>query len=301
MSRYPTTTPFAWVIRPVRHLTALWRRLPTGYVVFVLLLGFVTVGLFADLIATHDPAAQDLGSRYASPSMAGHLFGTDELGRDVFSRIVYGARTSLVASTIAITIALTLGVPTGLVAGYARGALAAMLDRANDSLMSIPGLLLAMTIVGVFGPNLTNAMIAVGIVYAPRIYRVVRARAKEVREEMYVEAARCVGASPASIVARTVWPNVVPPLLVQATVSMGSIIMAEASLSFLGLGVQPPTPSWGQMLSNATSAPSGTLYLVLAPGLAIGLAVLTFLLLGDKLGALIGNENSRATSPAAGS
>lgn len=278
------------------------RQLPvTAYVVLVLLALLVVVAALADVIAPHDPAAQDLRLRYLGPSWGYHLLGTDELGRDVLSRIIHGARTSLLASTLAIGIALGLGVPAGLISGYVRGPAAAVLDRVNDSLMSVPGLILAITIVGVFGPSLVNAMVAVGIVYAPRIYRVVRGRAKEVREETYVEAARCVGASPFAIVVHTIWPNVVPPVIVQATVAMGSIIMAEASLSFLGLGVQPPTPSWGQMLSKAAGAPEGTTYLVVAPGLAIGLAVLTFLLLGDQLGRAIGQGKPMVTSPETGS
>lgn len=252
-----------------------------------MVVGFVLVAVFAGVLAPQDPAAQDLTKKFQGPSGA-HLLGTDELGRDVLSRLIYGARTSLLASLLAIGIALVLGVPTGLVAGYTRGFGSTVLDRIGDSLMSVPGLLLAITIVGIFGPSLRNAMTAVGVVYAPRIYRIVRARAKEVREETFIEASRCVGANTPAILAQNVLPNVVPPLLVQATVAMGSIIMAEASLSFLGLGVQPPTPSWGQMLFKSVGAPSDTAYLVLAPGVAIGLAVLTFLLLGDQLGRLLG-------------
>lgn len=249
----------------------------------------VLVAVFAPLLAPYDPLAQDLRNTLQGPSSE-HWLGTDELGRDVLSRIIFGARVSLLAAVQAVVIALVLGVPPGLVAGYFGGRIDTAISRINDTLMSFPPLLLAIAIVGVFGPNLRNAMLAVGIIFAPRFLRLTRAAVLAVKEETFVEASRSIGTPTLRIVRTRILPNTLSPLLVQASLSLGFAMLAEAGLSFLGLGVQPPQASWGSMVGRAYRFLDQSPTLVIFPGLAIVLAVLAFNVLGDGLRDSVGRE-----------
>jgi peptide/nickel transport system permease protein len=264
----------------------------------VVALGFLVLvtlaAILAPALAPYDPDAQSLQDRLAAPS-GEHWMGTDDLGRDVFSRLLFASRVSLLAALQATAIGVVLGVPIGLAAGFARGPLDAIAGRVADAIMSIPALLLALAIVGVLEPNLTSAMIAIGIVYAPRLFRVTRAAALSVREETYVEAARSVGAGPGRIIGGHVLPNVLSPLIVQVSLAMGVAILFEAGISFLGLGVQPPDASWGSMLGRSTRFFEQAPYLVVFPGVAILLTVLSFNVLGDGIRDSLGREIRRAT------
>jgi peptide/nickel transport system permease protein len=279
---------------PGRRFVRRFRREGTAVVALAFLLFVVVVAILAPVLAPFDPDAQSLVDRLQPPSRE-HLFGTDDLGRDVLSRMLYASRVSLIAAVQATAIGVVLGVPLGLAAGFARSWLDAVASRVADAVMSIPALLLALAIVGVLEPNLTSAMVAIGIVYAPRLFRVTRAAALSVREETYVEAARSVGAGPGRIVAGHVLPNVLSPLIVQISLAMGVAILFEASISFLGLGVQPPDASWGSMLGRSTRFFEEAPYLVVIPGIAILLTVLSFNVLGDGIRDSLGREIRRVT------
>ncbi|WP_040492764.1 ABC transporter permease [Ilumatobacter nonamiensis] len=255
-----------------------------GYLIFV-----VGIAVLAPLLATDSPNAQDLRAVLASPS-GEHWLGTDDVGRDVFSRLLYASRTSLLAALLAVAVALGLGLVPGLVAGYARGRIDGIVMRIADALMAFPPLILAVALVGVLGPGLTNAMIAVGIVFSPRFLRILRGAAMSIREETYIEAARGLGCSSVSIIGRHVLPNVLSPLIVQISFAAGTAMLAEASLSFLGLGVQPPDASWGAMLGRSYRFYDRAPWVVLFPGIAIALTVLAFNLLGDALRDSLGRE-----------
>lgn len=255
---------------------------PSARVAAVLLLVLVVVALAAPWITPFDPDAQNVRERLQGPSAA-HWLGTDDYGRDVLSRLMVGARVSLWAALQAVTIALAIGLPLGILAGYVGGWTATVLSRVMDTLMSTPGLVLAISMVAVLGPGITKAMLAVGIVMSPRVYRVALASTLDVRRETYVEAAVAVGVRPLRIVARNILPNVLPPLILVTAVSLGSAVAAEASLSFLGLGVPPPAASWGSMLSTASSNLSVAPHLVWPPGIMIFATVLAFTFVGDGL------------------
>lgn len=256
-------------------------------------LGFIVImvliAIFAPLVAPFDPLEQDLRNTLQGPSSE-HWLGTDELGRDVLSRMIFGARVSLLAAVQAVGIALVLGVPPGLVAGYFGGRIDTAVSRINDTVMSFPPLLLAIAIVGVFGPNLRNAMLAVGIIFAPRFLRLMRASVMAVKEETFIEASRSIGTSTWRILRTRVLPNALSPMVVQISLSLGFAMLAEASLSFLGLGVQPPEASWGAMVGRAYRFLDQSPTLVIFPGLAIVLAVLAFNVLGDGLRDSVGRE-----------
>lgn len=264
----------------------------------VVALGFlvmmVLVAVLAPVLAPHDPDAQSLSDRLAAPSWA-HFLGTDDLGRDVFSRMLFASRVSLIAAVQATIVGVVLGVPVGLIAGYTRGWFDSLASRVADAVMSIPALLLALSIVAVLEPNITSAMIAIGIVYAPRLFRVTRAASISIREETFVEAARSVGAGPMRIITGHVLPNVLSPLVVQISLSMGVAILFEASISFLGLGVQPPDASWGSMLGRSTRFFEESPVLVMAPGVAILLTVLSFNVIGDGVRDSLGKELRRTS------
>ncbi|TDB95868.1 ABC transporter permease [Nonomuraea longispora] len=240
------------------------------------------VALTAPLIAPHDPVDQDLLHRLEGPSAA-HWLGTDESGRDVLSRLLHGTRVSLGASLLAVSVATVCGVPLGLLAGYLGRGADLVLSRIADALLSIPGLVLAIAIATALGPSLTNAMIAVGVVYAPGFYRVARGATMTVRGQTYIQAAITTGCSTTRILWRHVLPNVGTPLIVKAFLTFGYAILAEASLSFLGLGVQPPLASWGSMLKRAVRYLEQAPMLVVLPGLVILVAVLAFNTVGDGL------------------
>jgi peptide/nickel transport system permease protein len=258
--------------------TILRRR--TSVVAGGFIIALILVGILAPVIAPHDPNVQDLLQRLRAPS-AQHLLGTDDYGRDVLSRLIYGARVSLWAAVQAVTIALVIGLPLGLAAGYRGGWLGVALTRIMDALMSAPALVLAITIVAVLGPGITNAMLAIGLVMAPRFFRVARAATMDVRHETYIEALIALGCSSLRVAVRHILPNVMPPIVLVISVSLGTAVAAEASLSFLGLGVRAPAASWGSMLSTAASNIGLAPYLVWPPGVMIFLTVLAFTYLGD--------------------
>jgi peptide/nickel transport system permease protein len=262
-----------------------WRRLVKrksavlGLVIIVL---FVLVAVLAPLIAPFDPAQQGWTSIRKPPSLQ-HWFGTDESGRDLFSRVVYGARASLMAGVISVSIALGLGVPIGLIAGYGGRWIDGLIGRITDAMLACPFLILAIALAAFLGPSLQNAMIAIGLTTTPIFVRLTRGQVLSVKVEDYVEAARAVGNPPVRIALRHILPNILPALIVQATISIATAIIAEASLSFLGLGQQPPAPSWGSMLNTAQRFLTNAVWMAVFPGLAIFLAVLSFNLLGDGL------------------
>jgi peptide/nickel transport system permease protein len=243
---------------------------------------FVAVALAAPLVAPADPLATDWRAVRKPPS-ALHLFGTDELGRDVLARLIWGARASLMAGLVSVSIAVTVAVPLGLVSGYLGGAVDALLMRVVDAMLAIPFLVLAIALAAFLGPSLTNAMIAIGVVQTPIFIRLTRAQTLAVKHEDYIEAARAVGNSHRRILLRHILPNILAPILVQSTLAIAAAIIAEASLSFLGLGQQPPAPSWGSMLNTASHFLSQAPWMALWPGLAIFSLVLSFNLLGDGL------------------
>ena len=212
-----------------------------------------------------------------------HLFGTDELGRDVLARVIWGARASLMAGLVSVSIALTVAVPLGLVSGYLGGVVDGLLMRIIDAMLAIPFLVLAIALAAFLGPSLTNAMIAIGVVQTPIFTRLTRGQALAVKHEDYIEAARAVGNPHCRILLRHILPNILAPILVQATLAIAAAIIAEASLSFLGLGQQPPAPSWGSMLNTASHFLSQAPWMAVWPGLAIFSLVLSFNLLGDGL------------------
>jgi ABC-type dipeptide/oligopeptide/nickel transport system permease subunit len=242
----------------------------------------VAAAALAPLLATHDPNAQQLASRLSPPS-AENWLGTDEFGRDQMSRLLYGARVSLLAATQAVTIGALAGVPTGALSGYLGGVTDAMLGRLMDVLMGVPGIVLALTVVAVLGRDITTAMVAVGVILVPRFHRVARAATRDLRHETFVEASRTIGCTPGRVLGRHVLPNILPVLVVQISITLGVAVTAEASLSFLGLGVRPPDPSWGSMLNTAYANMTIAPYLVYAPGLAITLTVLALTVAGDGL------------------
>ena len=243
---------------------------------------FVLVAAAAPLITPFDPIATSWSAIRKAPS-ATHWMGTDENGRDVLSRVIFGARASMLAGVISVLIAAGIGVPAGLLAGFAEGWTDAILSRAVDAVLACPFLILAIALAAFLGPNLTNAMIAIGVSTAPRFMRVARAATLDAASNEYVEAARAVGNPPWRVAVRHILPNIVPPVLVQGTLAIAAAIIAEASLSFLGLGQQPPDPSWGSMLNAAQRFLTQAPWLAVFPGLAIFLCVLSFNLVGDGL------------------
>ena len=243
---------------------------------------FIAVAVAAPLVATYDPLATDWRAVRKPPS-ALHLFGTDELGRDVLARLIWGARASLMAGLVSVSIAVGVSVPLGLVSGYLGGAVDGLLMRVIDAMLAIPFLILAIALAAFLGPNLTNVMIAIGVAQTPIFTRLTRGQVLAVKHEDYIEAARAVGNSYLRIMLRHILPNVLAPILVQATLAIAAAIIAEAALSFLGLGQQPPAPSWGSMLNTATHFISQAPWMAVWPGLAIFSLVLSFNLLGDGL------------------
>jgi len=217
-----------------------------------------------------------------APSWA-YLFGTDEIGRDVLSRVIWGARASLMAGLVSVSISMALGIPIGLLAAYLGGWTDSIISRFTDSMLAVPFLILAIALSAFLGPSLGNAMIAIGVSAMPVFIRLTRAQVMAVKVEDYIEAARAVGNPHWRIALRHILPNVLPPLIVQASLSIAAAIIAEASLSFLGLGQQPPAPSWGSMLNTAKNYMDNAPWMAVWPGLSIFLLVLSFNLLGDGL------------------
>ncbi|WP_141013018.1 ABC transporter permease [Nocardioides sambongensis] len=242
----------------------------------------VLIAIFADVLAPHPPNVGELADRLQGPSSA-HWFGTDAQGRDVLSRTIDATRVDLLASLQAVGLALLVGVPLGLVAGYVGGASDAVLSRIIDALMTLPPLMLAVVVVAILGPGLGNAMIAISILIVPSFYRVVRGATQSARTELYIESARAIGCTHRRILGRHLLPAVMPPLLVQASFSASVVIVAEASLSFLGLGARPPQATWGVMLQDATSNIASSSYLIYPPIVMVAATILALSLFGDGL------------------
>ncbi|MBY0411678.1 MAG: ABC transporter permease [Burkholderiaceae bacterium] len=262
-----------------------WRKLARNRVAllgFFTVLAFVLMAVFAPWLGVQDPVAASWSAIRKAPSAA-HWFGTDELGRDVFSRVVWGTRASLLAGVVSVLISLVLGVAIGMVAGFFGGWVDGVISRITDAFLACPFLILAIALAAFLGPSLTNAMIAIGVSAAPIFVRLTRAQVINVKVEDYIEAARAVGCSPLRIVVSHILPNITAPVIVQSTLAIASAVIAEASLSFLGLGQQPPDPSWGSMLNTAKNFMDNAPWMAIWPGLAIFILVLAFNLLGDGL------------------
>ncbi len=267
------------------QLFVTWRRLKRskmamcGLVIIGLL--FVTA-IFAEFIAPYPYAQQNLKETFQYPSIK-HLFGTDDFGRDIFSRIVYGARISLEVGFLSVGISIIIGGFLGAIAGYYGGKLDQLIMRSMDILLSIPSILLAISIVAALGPGLVNLMIAVGISSIPRYARIVHASVLTIRDYEFVEAARAVGSSDLRIIFKHILPNCLAPLIVQSTLGVATAIIVAAALSFIGLGIQPPVPEWGAMLSGGRSFIRNYWFMTVFPGMAIMITVFGLNLLGDGL------------------
>ncbi len=273
----PAARPGPWL--------AAWRRLrrrPTAMFGLVVVLLFTLMALFAPWLGLQDPIATSWGAIRKAPSAA-HWFGTDEIGRDVFARVVWGTQASLLAGVVSVSISLLIGVPLGLLAGFVGGWVDMVIARITDAFLACPFLILAIALAAFLGPSLSNAMMAIGISAAPIFVRLTRGQVMQVKVEDYIEAARAVGNPPWRIALRHVLPNTLPPIMVQATLAIASAVIAEASLSFLGLGQQPPAPSWGSMLNTAKNYVEQAPWMAIWPGASIFLLVLSFNILGDGL------------------
>jgi len=259
-----------------------FRRNPSALVGGALVAFFVLVAALAPVLPVPGPAETDWAAVRQAPSAA-HPFGTDEIGRDVLSRMIWGAQASLLAGVVSVVIAVALGVPLGVIAGYRKGWADAVVSRFTEALLAAPFLILAIALAAFLGPSLRNAMIAIGLSAMPLFVRLARGQTLAVMTEDYVESARAVGVGHLALIRRYILPNIAPPILVQATLTIATAIIAEASLSFLGLGQQPPAPSWGSMLNVAKNFLEQAPWMALYPGAAIFLVVLGFNLLGDGL------------------
>lgn len=253
-----------------------------GALSLMFLLALMLLSVLAPWLAPYSPTQQDLDATFSAMS-GQHWLGTDDLGRDTFSRLLHGGAASLYASFLAVAVAVLIGVPTGLVAGYLGGWIDEVISRVIDSFLSFPAIVLAIAVTGALGIGLTTGMIAVGIVFAPQLARLVRARTLVVRNELYVDSARCFGAHTAHILWRHVLPNTVQPVIVQVTLLLAAALLAEASLSFLGLGIQPPDASWGSMLARAYQNMEIAPELMYPPGIAILVTALAFNMLGESM------------------
>jgi len=270
---------------PPRRRNRAWakfRRSPAALLGGIVVLFFVLVAVLAPVLPVPGPTETDWSAVRKPPSMA-HPFGTDEIGRDVLSRMIWGAQASLLAGVVSVLIAVALGVPLGVMAGYMRGWTDAVISRVTEAMLAAPFLILAIALAAFLGPSLQNAMIAIGLSAMPIFIRLARGQTMAVMTEDYVESARAVGVGHLALVRRYILPNIFPPILVQATLTIATAIIAEASLSFLGLGEQPPAPSWGSMLNIAKNFLEQAPWMALYPGIAIFLVVLGFNLLGDGL------------------
>lgn len=277
---------------PYRRLARRFRSNRLAMTALICLLLVIAAAALAPLLAPYPPDQIAMKARLLPPT-SGHLLGTDELGRDTLSRLLYASKTSLLASVTAVGVALSIGLPSGLVAGFFEGWLDNVLSRIADAIMSFPYLLLAMAVISALGPGLRNAMTAIGLIYAPRLFRIVRAAVLAVRHSTYIDAAKTSGTSSFRSITRHVLPNISSPLIVQVTVMLSSALLAEASLSFLGFGVTAPDASWGMMLGrgfgNIRTAPWGTFW----PGLAIAVTTLALNVIGDGLRDSFGRERVR--------
>jgi len=266
----------------LQHLARRFAQNRLAFAGFIVFAGIVMLAALAPWIAPASPVRTNFGAVLQPPS-ARHLMGTDELGRDVLSRAIFGARASLEAGLISVGLAIAAGVPLGIVAGFYRGRLDDVLMRLTDAMLSFPQLILALAVAAVLGPGLAKAMIAIAVVLAPIFMRVMRAQVLTEREREYVDAARAMGAADRRIIWRHLLPNSLAPIVVQGSLAVASAIITEATLSFLGLGTQPPTPSWGSMLNAAQQYLSQAPWLSFWPGVAIGVTVFATNVAGDGL------------------
>ena len=257
-------------------------RRPPAVIAMAVVAAFVAVAVAAPHVAPHDPIKMDYRAVRKAPSDA-HRLGTDEVGRDVLSRLVWGARASLLASVIPVAIALAASIPVGLLSGCAGGWLDGLIMRITDAMLAIPFLIVAIALAAFLGPSLTNAMIAIGIAALPTFLRLARGTALAITTEEYIESARSLGCSPVRVAVRHVLPNILPPLLIQSILTAAAAIIAEASLSFLGLGQQPPAPSWGSMLNAAQRYLVQAPWMAIYPGLMIFGVVMSLNVVGDAL------------------
>lgn len=254
-----------------------------GLIGLILVGGIVLIGLLAPLLIAPEAAtAMDMTARLSPPSWK-HPFGTDQLGRDLFIRVMLGTRLSLEIAVTAVVMSIVIGLPLGMVSGYAGGRVDNVLMRFVDTLLAFPALLLALTISAVLGPNIQNTIIAIGVAFTPYLARIVRGEALRVAQMPYVEAARAAGTTDLFILTRHVLPNILPAVIVQATISIAFAILAEAGLSFLGLGTQPPAASWGLMIQASRDYLDRAAWTALVPGIAVALTVLGLNMFGDVL------------------
>ena len=284
MSTAPALLATQDPIRQTRiHLLELGRTHPrvilAGSIVLVLFL----VALLAPFISPHDPIAVNADNAYLQPLSPSHLLGTEELGRDLLSRVLWGARVSLPVAFVAVAVGLVAGGVIGLISGYFGGVFDLLLMRLIDAMLAFPALILAIAIVAALGPDLRNAMIAIGIVAIPVYARLVRALVLQLKQMEFIAATRSLGATPMRIILRHLIPNLLNPVIVQVSLSAGFAILAEATLSFLGLGAQVPTPDWGQMINTGATFLANDPWLAIVPGAAISVTVFSFNLLGDSL------------------
>lgn len=263
----------------------IWNRFRKNKLAFIGLICislFLFVALLAPFVSPYDPYKMDGTVMLSSPSSA-HWLGTDQFGRDILSRIMYGAQISIKVGVISVGIALFFGVFIGVCAGFFGKWTDSILSRVTDILFAFPDIVLALAIMAILGPSLTNVMIAIGIVYTPIFARIARGAVLSIKDSLYIEAARSIGVGPFTIIRKHVLPNIIAPLIVQTTLSFAFAILAEAALSFLGLGVQPDTPSWGIMLNEGKGWMESAWWIAVFPGVAITLAVLSFNTMGDGL------------------
>lgn len=268
----------AWLVGIGRFI----RRKPLGAIGALILIGLVVATIFASQIATHSPTKTSLREARVSPG-AQHWFGTDQQGRDQWSRVVYGARISLRVALVSVLAGTLLGSIFGMVSAYLGGTFDLLSQRLIDMIQAFPALVLAMVVVSVLGTTINNLIIAISIVLIPGAGRVIRSATLSIKQNAYIEAARVVGASDARIIARHILPNVIPPILILISIAIGSTIITEASLSYLGLGAQPPTPSWGNMLQEAQDQLVRAPWLAIFPGIAISLVVFGANMFGDAM------------------
>jgi peptide/nickel transport system permease protein len=284
MSTAPALVTTQAPIRQTRiHLLELGRTHPRVILAGSLVLLLFLVALLAPFISPHDPIAVNADNAYLRPLSPSHLLGTDELGRDLFSRMLWGARVSLPVAFVAVAVGLVAGGVIGLISGYFGGVIDLLMMRLIDALLAFPALILAIAIVAALGPDLRNAMIAIGIVAIPVYARLVRALVLQLKQMEFVAATRSLGATPMRIIIRHLIPNLLNPVIVQVSLSAGFAILAEATLSFLGLGAQVPTPDWGQMINTGATFLANDPWLAIVPGAAISVTVFSFNLLGDSL------------------
>lgn len=256
------------------------RRSPLTIVGFILIIPVILVAVFAPWFATHNPLKTDISHKLEPPSPS-HLFGTDQLGRDIFSRVVYGSRISLQAGFTIVGIAMVVGILLGSIAGYFGGWIDEAITRVTDIFLSLPSLILALVVAAALGPSLTNTVIALSAVWWPWYTRLVRGQILSIKENPYVEAARAGGATNLRIIFSHVLPNCISPIVVLATLDLGFAILTSSGLSFIGLGAQPPIPEWGAMLSEARNYIRESWWFPVFPGLAVSITVLAFNLVGD--------------------